>query len=327
MNQSNQSLRILITGGSGLIGSHLAERLVELGHDLIIVDDLSTGRRSNLDAIPKNRYKFIHSTLDEAMSICESLEPDRIYHLAAAVGVELILKQPIETIETNIFDTAHLLRMASRHKIPTLIASSSEVYGKSKCVPFAEDDDVVYGATSLTRWLYAGTKAIDEYLAEAHYRHHDLPVVVARLFNTVGPRQVGTYGMVLPRFVKAALSNEPLTVYGDGSQVRCFCDVRDVRNALIDMLEKPDCYGRVLNVGADKPISIRSLAETVIDVLGSSSTIRVISYEEAYEKGFEDLAVRQPDTTRIREAINFHPEIPLDQTIRDLADEISSRTG
>lgn len=316
------SQRILITGGAGFVGSHLAELLVSRGHRLLIVDDLSTGSRTNLERVPGDSYDLIEARVSEVLGACERYRPDRIFHLAAAVGVRLILERPIETIESNVVDTSGILELASRLGVPTLITSSSEVYGKSDRVPFSEDDDVVYGATSLTRWLYACTKAIDEYLALAHYRESRLPVVVARLFNTVGPRQIGHYGMVLPRFVSAALRGETLEVYGDGQQVRCFCDVRDVRRALIALTERADCAGRVFNVGSDQPITIMELAQRVIRVLGSSSDIRQVPYEEAYEAGFEDLKVRQPNTSRLRDAIGFEPEFSLDQTIGDMAEVI-----
>ncbi|MBL1218206.1 MAG: NAD-dependent epimerase/dehydratase family protein [Planctomycetes bacterium] len=320
------SQRILITGGAGFVGSHLAELLVEQGHRLLIVDDLSTGSRRNLDHIPGDSYDLIEARVSEVLGACERYRPDRIFHLAAAVGVRLILERPIETIESNVVDTSGILEMASRLGVPTLVTSSSEVYGKSDRVPFREDDDVMYGATSLTRWLYACTKAIDEYLALAHYRQSRLPVVVARLFNTVGPRQIGHYGMVLPRFVAAALAGEPLEVYGDGQQVRCFCDVRDVRRALVALTAHEPCFGRVFNVGSDEPITIMQLAERVVGVLHSSSAIRTVPYEQAYEAGFEDLRVRQPDTSRLQAAIGFAREFDLDETIRDLATSLGSGT-
>jgi len=317
--------RVLITGGAGFIGSHLAERL--LNDDpttrLTILDDLSTGRASNLDrltAARPERVRFIRGAVGETLPSLEGEVFHAVYHLAAAVGVRLILEQPIHTIETNVLETARLLDFAERAGgAPVLIASSSEVYGKSTAVPFNEAQDVVYGSTKYTRWSYACTKAIDEYLALAHHRQRGLPVVIARFFNTVGPGQIGDYGMVLPRLIHAALRDEPLRVYGDGRQVRCFCDVRDVVGVLPRLVENAACHGELFNIGSDVPITIRRLAELVIETLGSKSSIAFVPYEEAYAAGFEDLAVRQPDLTRLRAAVGFEPRISLGQTILDIA--------
>ena len=250
---------------------------------------------------------------------------DEIYHLAAAVGVRLIVDQPIRSIETNVGETSALLPFALTHgpggaPAPTLIASSSEVYGKSEKCPFSEEDDVVYGPTTRSRWSYAASKAIDEYLALAYHGQHGLPAVVARFFNTVGPRQVGSYGMVLPNFVGAALAGRDLVIHGDGTQSRCFCDVRDVAEALPRMLATGACHGRVFNLGSDESLTIGELADRVIRTLGSRSGRRFIPYDEAYTTGFEDLRQRQPDLTRIRNAIGFAPRRALEQTIIDLAD-------
>lgn len=317
-----------MTGGAGFIGSHLVERLLARGDAVTVVDNLSTGRRDNLPAAHE-RLRFIEADLGQALAAFGKGEVfDEIYHLAAAVGVKLVITDPIRAIETNVEQTAALLRFAAdpaRHAradgggVPTLIASSSEVYGKATKSPFAEDDDVVYGPTTATRWSYACSKAIDEYLALAYHAQRRLPAVIARFFNTVGPRQVGDYGMVLPRFVAAALQGEPLPVYGDGSASRCFCDVRDVVEVLPRMLASPACRGRVFNVGTDRPITISALADLVIRTLGSSSTKRFLPYTEAYPSGFEDLRQRQPDLTRLRAAVGFDPRIPLEQTIRDVA--------
>jgi UDP-glucose 4-epimerase len=317
--------RSLITGGAGFIGSHLTERLLERGDAVTIVDDLSTGRRANLpDAHP--RLRFIEADLGEALHAFGKGEVfDEIYHLAAAVGVKLVMDEPIRAVETNIEQTSALLRFAAGTRTPTLIASSSEVYGKSSRSPFSEDDDAVYGPTTIGRWSYACSKAIDEYLALAYHAQRGVPTVIARFFNTVGPRQVGDYGMVLPRFVAAALRHEPLTVYGDGSASRCFCDVRDVVEVLPRMLESPACRGRVLNVGSDQSISIRELAELVIGTTGSRSTITFIPYSDAYPAGFEDLKQRQPDLRRLRAALTFAPKITLEQTIRDVARFLSEK--
>jgi UDP-glucose 4-epimerase len=252
-----------------------------------------------------------------------------VFHLAAAVGVQLVVDHPIECIETNVLQTAAVLRFASvcgpsGGPAPILIASSSEVYGKSEKTPYAEEDDVVYGPTTRARWSYAAAKAIDEYLALAHHNERGLPATVVRFFNTVGPRQIGDYGMVLPRFVERALRNERLQVHGDGSQVRCFCDVRDVVPALRAFLDTPSCAGRVFNLGSDRELTILQLARTVIQTLGSTSDIDLVPYDRAFGAGFEDLRRRRPDLTRTREAIGFTPRIPLEQTIRDIAAYIQS---
>lgn len=324
-NAARQPRRSLITGGAGFIGSHLTERLLERGDTVTIVDDLSTGRRSNLPD-SHARLRFIEADLGEALHALGKGEVfDEIYHLAAAVGVKLVMDEPIRAVETNIEQTSALLRFASVNRTPTLIASSSEVYGKSTRTPFSEDDDAVYGPTTIGRWSYACSKAIDEYLALAYHAQRGVPTVIARFFNTVGPRQVGDYGMVLPRFVAAALRHEPLTVYGDGSASRCFCDVRDVVEVLPRMLDSTSCRGRVLNVGSDSSITIRALADQVIRTTNSRSTIKLIPYSDAYPPGFEDLKQRQPDLRRLRTALAFTPEIPLETTIRDVARFLSEK--
>jgi len=311
----------LVTGGAGFVGGHLVERLLERGDRVTVIDDLSTGRRANLlraESMGGDRLRFVAGRVGERIdAITDRI--DAIYHLAAAVGVKLVVERPIHTIENNVLETSALLRFATERRVPTLLASTSEVYGKGVRTPFREDDDVLYGPTSVTRWSYACSKAIDEYLALAYHREHGLPVVIARLFNTVGPRQVGEYGMVLPRFVERALRNEPLEVHGDGRQSRCFCDVRDVVPALMRLLERPICRGRIFNVGRDEPISIEALARLVIQTLGSRSDVKHVPYGEAFAVQFDDLQVRQPDLTRLREAITFEPSIPIERTISDLA--------
>jgi len=311
----------LVTGGAGFIGSHLVERLVARGDRVVIVDNLSTGRLSNLESVDRSRIEFIQRNVSEAMGEFTPGQFHEIYHLAAAVGVRLVIEQPIHTIETNVLETSALLQFASQTATPTLLASTSEVYGKGSKTPFSEDDDVVYGPTTLSRWSYACSKAIDEYLALAHHRQHRLPIVIVRFFNTVGPRQVGEYGMVLPRFVEAALAGRPLEVHGDGRQSRCFCDVRDVVKILPVMLANSQCAGRVFNLGSDSSIQIRALAELVRETLGSSSPVNLLPYEKAFGAGFDDLRDRRPDLTRVRQAVGFQPSISLVQTIRDLADE------
>ncbi|MBM4108536.1 MAG: NAD-dependent epimerase/dehydratase family protein [Phycisphaerae bacterium] len=321
--------RALITGGAGFIGSHLCERLLARGDAVTIVDDLSTGRRANLPP-PHPNLRFIEADLKEALRALGRGERfHEIYHLAAAVGVDLVLKDPFNAIRINIEQTQAVLDFAL-HASPAggptriLVASSSEVYGKGICEPFAEDDDVVLGPTTLARWSYAHSKAIDEHLAIACARHRGLPATIVRFFNTVGPRQVGQYGMVLPRFIRAALEGRPLEVFGDGRQSRCFCDVRDVVAALPMLLASPACAGRVFNLGSDRPITIEELACLVIRVTGSRSEVRFVPYDKAYPEGFEDLRARRPDLTRIRQAIGFSPSIPLERTVRDTAASVAA---
>jgi len=325
MKPTHHDRSTLITGGAGFIGSHLAELLAAQGRHVTVVDNLSTGRRSNLDAIAPAQLRFIESDVEHALPSLDPMDFDEVYHLAAAVGVRLVIERPVYTIRTNVFDTMAVLEFAVSANVPVLIASTSEVYGKSTRTPFAEDDDVVYGPTIYSRWSYACSKAIDEYLALAYSRQRGLPVVIARFFNTIGPRQVGRYGMVVPRFVEAALADRPLEVHGDGLQSRCFCDVRDVVTALPGLLAMPDCHGRVFNVGHDQPIEILALANMVRDTLSSDAPIRFVPYEEAFGEGFDDLRHRQPDLTRLRSAIGFRPTIDLAQTIRDLARDIGER--
>lgn len=310
----------LVTGGAGLIGSHLVEWLQRRGDRVTVIDDFSTGRRSNLAAADPDRLHLVEATVSEALPRLDPGAFDEIYHLAAAVGVRLVIEEPIRTIETNVLETSALLRFATAGSTRMLLASTSEVYGKGTKTPFAEDDDVVYGPSIYSRWSYACSKAIDEYLALAHHRRHGLPVTIVRLFNTVGPRQVGQWGMVLPRFVEAAMRGRPLEVYGDGRQTRCFCDVRDVVTMLTRLLGEPSSAGRVVNVGNDVPISIRALAEMVRSTLGSDAPIIDVPYDEAFGEGFDDLRDRRPDLARLRQLIEVPPLIPLEQTIRDLAE-------
>lgn len=321
---TTQAPRVLVTGGSGFIGSHLCDLLLAGGASVTVIDDLSTGRRENLPAVHP-RLRFIEADLSIALSAFGPGERfDEIYHLAAAVGVRLIVDDPIRCIETNVHGTADLLRFALTHgpgggPAPTLIASSSEVYGKSERSPFSEDDDVVYGPTIRSRWSYACSKAIDEYLSLAYHEKLGMPVVIARFFNTVGPRQVGSYGMVLPNLIAAALAGTDLPIHGDGRQTRCFCDVRDVSAALPRLLRTAGCHGRVFNLGSDRSISINELADMVIAATGSRSSKALIPYDRAYSAGFEDLRKREPDLRRVRDAIDFRPRFSLEQTIKDIA--------
>jgi UDP-glucose 4-epimerase len=321
---------VLVTGGAGFIGSHLVEALARRGDHVVVVDNLTTGSRDNLAAVPDDRLTLIDTTVSEALPHLQSVDFKEIYHLAAAVGVRLVIEEPIRTIETNVLETSALLRFAAKNDTPTLIASTSEVYGKGTKTPFAEDDEVVYGPTVFSRWSYACSKAIDEYIALAYHREHGLPVVIMRFFNTVGPRQSGEYGMVLPRFVAAALQGKPLEVHGDGQQTRCFCDVRDVVAALPQVLSQTArgaCAGRVMNIGSERLISIADLAKLVRDTLSSESQIVHVPYETAFGPGFEDLRTRQPDLKRIREAVGFSARYDLQQTIRDIAEKMRERAA
>lgn len=310
----------LITGGAGFIGSHLAESLLAAGHEVTIIDNLSTGRLANierLDAHPRFRsaiedIRNIH-VMDRLISEC-----DMIYHLAAAVGVQRIISEPIETIETNVGGTEVVLKTARRYRKKVLIASTSEVYGKGVRIPFHEDDDSLTGATTRSRWSYAASKAIDEFLALAYHRQVGLPVVIVRLFNTVGARQQGQYGMVLPRFVQWALRNEPIQVYGDGQQQRCFCNVRDVVAAVQALAEYPGAVGEVYNIGSNEEVTILELAERVRDRADSASEIRLVPYDQAYEAGFEDFRRRVPSLSKIQAAIGWSPTRSLDETIDEI---------
>ena len=316
--------RFLVTGGAGFIGSHLCEALLSSGAAVTVVDDLSTGRECNLDAARSahgDALTFVQSTVGDAIGTLPVGGFDGIFHLAAAVGVRLVVEDPARAAETNIFETSAVLTYACRSRTPTLLASSSEVYGKGIRSPFREDDDLVFGPPTVSRWSYGLSKAIDEQLALAHAQRDGLPVVVARFFNTVGPRQRGRYGMVLPRFVTAALAGAPLEVHGSGRQVRCFCDVRDVVAALPRLLGDAACHGRVFNVGGDRPVTIEDLAGAVLRVTGSGSAIVRVPHSQVFGDSFEDLAIRVPDIARIRAAIGFEPGIALDRTIADIAAE------
>jgi UDP-glucose 4-epimerase len=314
--------RILITGGAGFIGSHLAERLLASGRKVAILDDLSTGRFENIaHLIDHPDFSFaIASITDTPVLDRLASESQAIIHLAAAVGVKLVVERPVETIETNIMGAEAVLKAAARYRCKILIASTSEVYGKGTRVPFREDDDIVLGPTSRSRWAYAASKMVDEFLGLAYYRKYDLPVVIARLFNTVGPRQTGRYGMVVPRFINQALAGEPITVYGDGSQSRCFCDVSDTVRALEALLDNDEAIGRVFNVGSTEEISILKLARRVKSLLNSDSPIQFIPYAEAYAPGFEDMQRRVPDTTRIHNLTGWQPRLRLDDILQRVAD-------
>lgn len=314
-------MKILITGGAGFIGSHLADRLHAEGHEVTVIDNLSTGRYANIGYLEgKERFRLIIDTvLNE--NLMEELikEADRVFHMASAVGVKLIMERPVQTIETIFKGTYVVLSFCARYRKRVLIPSTSEVYGKGTAVPFREEDDILKGSTSKHRWAYACAKELDEFLALAHWKESRLPVVIVRLFNTVGPRQTGQYGMVVPRFVKSAIENKPLSVYGDGTQSRCFAHVADVVDALIKLLETPACFGQVINIGNDKEITIKDLAEKVIELTGSKSEIQYVPYESVYGDGFEDMRRRVPSLEKARRLIGYNPTRTLEDIINDVA--------
>jgi UDP-glucose 4-epimerase len=321
-------MRYLITGGAGFIGSHLAERLIDEGHGVLVLDDLSTGRFENVAHL-EGRTGFelrVASVTQPAIVERCVTKCQGVFHLASAVGVRLVVEEPVKTIETIVTGTDVVLRACARYRRPVLLTSTSEVYGKSEKVPFRESDDCVLGPTTTRRWAYACAKMLDEFLTQAHWVQTKLPVVIARLFNTVGPRQTGRYGMVIPRFVAQGLGGEPITVYGDGTQSRCFAHVRDVVEALIRLLSHPEAPGGVFNVGNDEEITILALAEHVRALTGAQSPIRLVPYSEAYAAGFEDMHRRVPDLAKIRRLISYRPTRNLDQILADIiADQKRSR--
>ena len=322
-------MRILITGGAGFIGSHLAEALLDGGHTVYALDDLSTGSIDNITHL-KGHPNF-HYTIDTVFNdplVAEMVDrADVIFHLAAAVGVKLIVERPVHTIETNVHGTEVILRHAVKKKKLVFIASTSEVYGKSAKVPFNEETDLVMGATTRHRWAYACSKALDELLALAYWKESKQPVIVMRFFNTVGPRQTGQYGMVVPTFVRQALNNEPITVFGDGTQSRSFTYVGDVVGALLKLMVTPSAIGQVYNVGNTEEVTIRGLAERIKQLTGSTSEIVTIPYDQAYEAGFEDMPRRVPDLTKIHQAIGYVPKVGLDEIIDRVVAEKRSYAG
>jgi UDP-glucose 4-epimerase len=322
-------MKYLITGGAGFVGSHLADKLHREGHDIVVIDDLSTGRYSNVAHLEgQERFQLIIDTvLNDSLMERLIRDTDRVFHMASAVGVKLIMEQPVKTIETIFGGTEVVLKYCSRYRKRVLIPSTSEVYGKGTTVPFSEEDDVLTGATSKHRWAYACAKALDEFLALAHYRETRLPVVVVRLFNTVGPRQTGQYGMVVPNFIKSALKNEPITVHGDGNQSRCFGHVLDVVEGLVKLPENPNCFGQVINIGNDEEVTIKALAERAIEMTGSKSTIRYISYDEAYGDGFEDMQRRVPNLAKANKLIGYKPTRTLKNIIEDVSDQFRGELG
>jgi UDP-glucose 4-epimerase len=311
-------MRTLVTGGAGFIGSHLVEALVATGDEVVVLDDLSTGRAENLAALRDHPRLavVVGSVTDEALVQKLGADADLVYHLAAVVGVRRVLDRPVETIETNVDGTATVLRVAAARRTPVVLASTSEVYGKSARVPLREDDDRLLGPTTVRRWSYACAKALDEFLALAYHHERGLPVVVLRLFNTVGPRQTGRYGMVVPRFVRQALDGAPITVHGDGTQTRCFTDVEDVVRAARALAASPAAVGQIVNVGATEELTIGALAERVRVLTGSGSPIVHVPYAEAYPAGFEDSARRVPDVAKAARLVGYRARVPLDETLR-----------
>ena len=327
-------MRYLITGGAGFIGSHLTDRLIDAGHHVHAYDNLSTGNRANVEQWADHEQFTLtvgnvldEQTLEQCVEAC-----DRIVHLAAAVGVKRIMETPVETIQTNVGGTENVLELARAHDKKTLIASTSEIYGKamqkdSSLDALSEEGDWTLGATSKRRWAYACSKAMDEFLAKAYYDEYDLPVICVRFFNTVGPRQSSRYGMVIPNFVQRALADEPIQVHGDGTQTRCFTHVNDAIRAVMGLLETPEAEGEIFNVGQRDEISIKELAERVRNLSGSSSKITYIPYEDVYGPGFEDMKRRTPDISKLQSTIDFTPKFSLDDILQDVIEEMTSQSG
>lgn len=324
-----KNMKILITGGAGFVGSHLADKLLAQGHEITVIDDLSTGRYSNVEHLEDTeRFRLIIDTvLNERLMEELIRETDRVYHMASAVGVKLIMERPVRTIETIFRGTDVVLGFCSRYRKRVLIPSTSEVYGKGASVPFKEDDDLLTGATDKHRWAYACAKTLDEFLALAHWKETRMPVVVVRLFNTVGPRQTGQYGMVVPRFVHAAIKNEPIEVHGDGTQSRCFGHVYDVVDGLVKLLDTPSCFGQVINLGNSEEVSIKELADRAIKLTGSTSEMQFVPYEEVYGDGFEDMRRRVPSLEKARRLIGYQPTRSLDDIINDVANEFRNQAA
>jgi UDP-glucose 4-epimerase len=316
-------MKVLITGGAGFIGSHLVDAHLAKGDEVVVVDDLSTGRLGNIEArVKAGEVRFLQGKAEDSAIIGPAFEGvDLVYHLAAAVGVFTILKHPLASLRSNLDASAAVFERAAEKGVRTIFASTSEVYGKNEADGLKETDDTTYGATAFSRWLYAATKATDEFMALAYHQERGLPVTAVRLFNTTGPRQTGAYGMVVPRFVRQALSGQPLTVFGDGSQKRCFTNVRDVVAAMMALPDAPQSIGLVVNVGNPREVSIRELAALVLQLTGSNSPIQLIDYSEAYGEGFEDMHRRVPNVDLLRSLVGFVPETPLEETIAEIARE------
>jgi len=320
-------LRYLLTGGAGFIGSHLSEGLLKRGDEVFVLDDLSTGSVENIRHLKSNdRFHYFFDSITNKQLLAELVdESDVIFHLAAAVGVRLIVESPVRTLETNVYGTQLVLDAASKKKKLVVTASTSEVYGKSEKVPFREDADLVLGATMMSRWSYAASKALDEFLALSYWRERKQPVLIARFFNTVGPRQIGRYGMVLPNFVRQALDGKPITIFGTGEQSRCFCDVRDTIEALLRLLATDKSVGEVVNIGTDEEVTINRLAQVVKERTKSESPISHIPYDQAYEPGFEDMQRRVPSLEKLQRLIGFRPRTPLTEIVDRVVDHFQKK--
>jgi len=320
-------MEVLITGGAGFIGSHLSEAVLEAGHRVTIVDDLSTGSLQNVaHLLERDDFRFVRESVRNEVIMTPLVDRcDAIFHLAAAVGVQLIVDRPVHTIETNIHGTEVVLSLASKFRRKILVASTSEVYGKSTKVPFSEDDDTTLGSTLFTRWSYACSKMVDEFLALAYHEQYDLETTICRFFNTIGPRQTGQYGMVVPRFVRGALRGETIEIYGTGKQTRSFCNVTDVVGAMMGLAQCPEANGQVVNVGSEQSVTIEELADQIIRMTGSKSSKRYLSYQEAYGRPFDDMIIRRPDLSKIKRLIGYAPKYSLDQTLQQVIDYERSR--
>jgi len=313
-------MKVLVTGGAGFIGSHLCKILLDKGYQVRVIDNLSTGKLTNIEHLSANpNFGYVIDSIMNKEKMDELLQwCDEVYHLAAAVGVKLIMEKPVETIETNVMGSEILLKLANRHKRKVMMASTSEIYGKHADGMLKEDDDRIMGSVFRYRWAYANTKTLDEFLSMAYYREKQLPVVIVRLFNTVGPRQTGEYGMVIPRFVQAALLGKTITVFGDGTQRRCFTHVQDVTDAMIRLMEKPEAVGDIFNVGSYNEMTIGDLAKTVVEMTESKSKIEFIPYDQVYGDGFEDMVHRKPDITKIQNLIGYTPKKNLTDILNDV---------
>lgn len=320
-------MNVLITGGAGFIGSHLGEALLADGHNIIVVDDLSTGSLDNIAGMRTNsNFEFVRESVCNVTTMTPLVDrSDVIFHLAAAVGVQLIVDQPVHTIETNIHGSEVILNLANKFSRKVVVASTSEVYGKSDRIPFNENDDVTLGSTRFTRWSYACSKMVDEFLALAYHDQYDLPAIICRFFNTIGPRQTGQYGMVVPRFVRWALEGAPLEIYGSGEQSRCFCNVADVVGAIIKLIECDEAVGEVINLGSTESITIEALADKIIEMTASKSQKKFLTYEQAYGRAFDDMMARVPDLAKIRRLIGYEPKYSLAQTLSELIEYEKSR--
>ncbi|MCK4325738.1 GDP-mannose 4,6-dehydratase [bacterium] len=321
-------MKVLITGGAGFIGSHLCEELLRRGDEVTVIDDLSTGRRENIEHLESNKnFKFVEGTIlnyEPMKGLVD--ECDIVYHLAAAVGVKFIINHPLKSMQINVRGTENVLELASKDKKKVLLTSSSEIYGKKENGIFKEEDDRVLGTTTISRWSYSCTKALDEFLALAYYREKGLPVVIVRLFNTCGPRQTGRHGMVIPRFIRQALSGEPITVYGDGKQTRSFTCVTDVVKAMAELADRPKAVGQIFNLGSEEGITISGLAEKIKELTNSRSEIVYIPYEEAYQEGFEDMRHRVPDISKVRNLIGYWPQMKLEDMLREIIKSVKAES-